>query len=82
MSLRLVTSHDLGTLDWADAGESHWKIVADVTCSVCGAYQAADSDPLTEKALATVLCVRLFNSAGWRVSEDDHLLCPRCAAVG
>ena len=66
-------------LHWTDAGEGWWKIVADVTCAGCGAYQAADSDPTTDKATTVALCLRLLNHVGWRVADGDRLLCPDCA---
>ena len=79
MSLRELTAADLSTLEWNDAGEGWHRIVADVTCARCGAYQAADSDPVTDQASATTLCVRLFNQVGWRLGRVGELLCPDCA---
>jgi len=80
MSLRPLIVADLSTLDWNAVEDGHWRIVADVTCASCGAYQAADSDPLRDKEIAKTLCVRLFNSTGWRVANADQLLCPNCAS--
>lgn len=80
MTLRTITADDLDTLDWVAAEEGRWRIVADLTCDRCGAYQAADSDPVRDKPRATELAMRLFNSAGWKV--DDAMgatLCPDCA---
>jgi len=80
MSLRPLTVNDLTTLDWNAVEYGHWRIVADVTCTSCGAYQAADSDPLRDKEIATTLCVRLFNSTGWRAADYGQVLCPNCAS--
>ncbi len=74
-----ITVDDFVTLDWSDAGDEGWRIVADLTCSACGAYQAADSDPIKVKERATQLAVRLFNSVGWRADERNQVLCPSCA---
>lgn len=79
MPVRLLTASDLPGLAWKDAGPGWFIIVADLTCSRCGAYQAADSDPVTDKTVASALCLRLFNESGWRVDMVNHLLCPDCA---
>lgn len=79
VNVRELTLADLGALSWRDAGPGWFVIVADLTCSRCGAYQAADSDPVTDKNTAASLCLRLFNKAGWRVDGDDLPLCPECA---
>lgn len=80
-ALRELTSHDLSTLDWTDLGDGLVRIVADLTCAGCGAYQAADSDPTTEKALAAALAVRLFHDTGWRSDTLGRPFCPECAEV-
>lgn len=80
-TLRELTAHDLSTLDWTDLGEGFVRIIADLVCASCGAYQAADSDPTTEKALAAALAVRLFHDAGWRSDAQGRPLCPECAEV-
>ncbi len=80
-NLRELTAHDLSTLDWAELGGGMVRIVADLTCAGCGAYQAADSDPTTEKALAAALAVRLFHDAGWRLDARGRPICPECVDV-
>lgn len=92
MTLRKITAEDLATLDWigihsvelekigwTDTGTSWWRIVAEIICSSCARYQAADSDPTNDKEVATTLAVALFNDAGWRVDEPAGVLCRDCA---
>jgi hypothetical protein len=76
--LRLVATTDFQNLAWDDVDAGWWRIVADMTCAVCGAYQAADSDPTNDKARTLELCARLFNSVGWRISDAHCILCPEC----
>ena len=90
-----ITPNDMTTLDWieippeelhrvdfqeGDAAEQWWRIVAEMQCSSCGAYQAADSDPVNDKETATKLAVKLFNDAGWRVDDAGNVLCADCQA--
>ncbi|MDO8631128.1 MAG: hypothetical protein Q7R41_11610 [Phycisphaerales bacterium] len=77
--LRMVTMADFQNLAWDDVDAGWWRIVADMTCAACGAYQAADSDPTNDKARSGELCLRLFHAAGWRVDDADGVLCPACA---
>ena len=94
MTLRKIAAEDLTTLRWIDIPPSElervgwkdtttqtgwWRIVADSTCSSCGAYQAADSDPTNDKQVATTLTVELFNNVGWRVDERNRAVCGECA---
>ena len=93
MTLRNIAADDLTTLRWIDIPLSQlhkvawtdtntetgwWRIVADVTCSSCGAFQAADSDPTNDKQVATTLTFGLFNDVGWRVDERNNVLCGDC----
>ncbi len=93
MALRRITAEDLTTLSWIDipplelerlgCTDSHmeagwWRIVAEISCSSCGAYQAADSDPINDKEVATTLCLALFNNAGWRVDTRSRVVCGDC----
>lgn len=75
----MVTMADLQNLTWDDVDAGSWRIVADMTCSACGAYQAADSDPTNDKSRTLELCARLFNAVGWRVGDAHCILCPECA---
>jgi len=79
MDLREIVADDFHQFEWDDLGYGAWRIVADLTCRACGAYQAADSDPTPDKGNATRLCVRLFNSIGWRANERQQIVCPDCA---
>ena len=94
MTLRKIAAEDLTTLRWIDIPPSElervgwkdtptqtgwWRIVADITCSSCGAYQAADSDPTNDKQVATTLALALFNNVGWRVDEANRAVCGECA---
>ena len=94
MTLRKIAAEDLTTLRWIDIPPSElervgwkdtttqtgwWRIVADITCSSCGAYQAADSDPTNDKQVATTLTLELFNNVGWRVDERNRAVCGECA---
>ena len=94
MTLRKITAGDLTTLRWIDIPPSElervgwkdtttqtgwWRIVADISCSSCGAYQAADSDPTNDKQVATTLTLELFNNVGWRVDERNRSVCGECA---
>ena len=81
MALRDIRASDLQNLDWRTDGDEGWRIEADLTCTSCGAYQAADSDPTTKRETAAALTVRLFNSVGWRADEQGWLLCPDCAVA-
>ncbi len=90
MTLRKITADDLTTLRWIDIPLSEldrvawtgtstdrvwWRIVADVSCTSCGVYQAADSDPTNNKEVATTLALALFNDAGWRVDKLSRVVC-------
>ena len=81
MTFRKITSGDLTTLRWIDIpvldlervawAESDtvtgwWRIVAEISCSSCDAYQAADSDPTNDKQVAITLALALFNDVGGR----------------
>jgi hypothetical protein len=79
MGLREVRALDLDSVDWTPAAEGGWRITADLTCADCGAYQAADSDPVLDKSRAVELAIRLFNSVGWRAeAETGRKRCPTC----
>jgi hypothetical protein len=77
-----IPPSELKRVDWTGRetqGETGWwRIVADVTCSDCGAYQAADSDPVNDKQVATTLTLGLFHKVGWRVDERDRVVCGDC----
>ena len=94
MALRKITAKNLTTLRWIDIPPFElervawtdtnketgwWRIVADISCSSCGAYQAADSDPTNDKQVATTLVLALFNGAGWRVDDRSRAVCGDCA---
>ena len=94
MALREITAEDLTTLRWIDIPAAElkrvdwtesntktgwWRIVAEMSCSSCGAYQAADSDPTNDKQVATTLALALFNNVGWRVDEANRAVCGECA---
>jgi hypothetical protein len=79
VSLREITREHFTTLSWEDYLPGWFRIVADLTCTRCGAYQAADSDPVQDKDESVRLCVRLFNHVGWRSDEHGQVLCPQCA---
>ena len=94
MALRRIKSEDLTTLSWIDIPRSEmervaftdtntemewWRIVAELSCSSCGAFQAADSDPTNDKEVAITLTLRLFNDAGWRVDGRYRVVCENCA---
>ena len=96
MALRIITAEDLTTLSWIDippfelervgwadtkTETGWWRIVAEVSCSSCGAYQAADSDPTNDKGVATTLALALFNDAGWRADERNRAVCGDCAGT-
>lgn len=81
MTTRELRVGDLSHLDYACAEEGGWRVVAELTCTGCGAFQAADSDPAPEKARLAELAVRLFNSAGWRIGATRGVLCPDCAVA-
>ncbi len=93
MAARKVAAEDLTTLRWIDippfemervgwtdtnTETGWWRIVAEISCCYCGAYQAADSDPTNDKQVATTLTLRLFNNVGWRVDELDRVVCADC----
>jgi hypothetical protein len=82
MAWRPVTRRELRNLTWSAADEGGWRIGADLTCDRCGAYQAVDSDPTTQKERAVELATRLLGSVGWRVNEAGEVACPNCAAGG
>ncbi len=78
MVLRNITARDFVHLDWRETDEGGSRIVAELTCDHCGAYQAADCDPTEQKSRAVALAVRLFNAVGWRADARDRRLCPDC----
>ena len=78
--MRRISSDDLQNIGWDDVGAGWYRIMADLTCSKCGAYQAADSDPTNDKAEALSLCARLYDSVGWRVNNSDQVVCTDCHA--
>ncbi|MCH9035301.1 MAG: hypothetical protein IID42_12505 [Planctomycetes bacterium] len=69
---------ELERIDWSEKGTGWWRIVAEIVCSSCGAFQAIDSDPTNDKNVAATLAVKLFNEAGWRVDKDAGTLCGDC----
>ena len=94
MALREITAEDLTTLRWIDlpaldleriawtetkTETGWWRIVAEISCSSCDAYQAADSDPTNDKQVATTLALALFNDVGWRVDERNRPFCGACS---
>lgn len=94
MALRKITAENLTTLRWIDmpvgdleriawseseTGTGWWRIVAEIACSSCGAFQAADSDPTNDKQVATTLALALFNDVGWCVDERNRPVCGDCA---
>jgi hypothetical protein len=80
MELRPIVQESLMTLAWGEDYAPGWfRIVADITCSRCGAYQAVDSDPVQDKEESVRLSLRLLNHVGWRVDDRDQVLCPDCA---
>ena len=91
MALRRITAHDLTSLDWIEIPRSEltrvdwknsdadwWRIVAEITCTSCGAFQAVDSDPTNDKSVATQLALSLFHNAGWRADARDRAVCGDC----
>lgn len=76
---RELSASDLGEIGWNEVGPGLYRIVADVTCAHCGAYQAADCDPTSRKDPAIRMTVQLLNSVGWRV-VGSKTICPDCAA--
>lgn len=92
MDLRDITADDLAKLefielpaaelervDWSETGTGWWRIVAEISCSSCGASQAVDSDPTNDRDVATALAVKLFNEAGWRAADSARVLCGDCS---
>ena len=95
MTTRNITADDLTKLEWieipqaelhrvdfqeGDLQERWWRIVAEMVCSSCGAFQAVDSDPTNDRKAATRLTVGLFHDAGWRVDENGGVHCAECAS--
>jgi hypothetical protein len=95
MTIRMIAAGDLTTLRWIDIPMSQlervdwadttvetgwWRIVAEISCTSCGAYQAADSDPTNDKQIATTLALALFTDVGWRVDELNQTVCGDCAS--
>ena len=77
--LRGISVDDIQNLTWDQVAQGWWRINAELTCQRCGAYQAADSDPINDKAQAMMLCARLFDSVGWRISREGQVLCDECS---
>jgi hypothetical protein len=76
--VRRISTDDIQNLSWDAVAPGWWRIIADVTCGKCGAFQAADSDPTNDKAEAMALCARVFNSVGWKVDDNDRVVCSDC----
>ncbi len=76
---RELTASDLGDISWNEVAPGLFRIVADLTCARCGAYQAADCDPTSRKDPAIRMTIQLLNAVGWRVNAGQ-ILCPECAA--
>lgn len=76
---RELTASDLGDISWNEVAPGLFRIVTDVTCARCGAYQAADCDPTSRKDPAIRMTVQLLNAVGWRMNAGQ-ILCPDCAA--
>ena len=76
-----IPPFELGRVGWTDANteKGWWRIVAEISCGSCGAYQAADSDPTNDKQVATTLTLGLFNNVGWRIDERNRVVCGDCA---
>ena len=94
MALRKITAEDLTTLSWidippfelervgwadTDRQTGWWRIIAEIICSSCGAFQAVDSDPTNDKQVATTLALGLLDGVGWRVDERNRAVCGDCA---
>ncbi len=75
-----LSPSELASVGWTEAESGWWRIVAELSCHACGAFQAADSDPVNDKSVATTLAVRLFNGVGWRVDEHSRAVCDGCAS--
>ena len=77
-----ILPFELERVDWTETatagGTGWWRIVAEITCSACGAVQAVDSDPTNDKQVATALALTLFDGAGWRADEHNRAVCPDC----
>ena len=77
-----IPALELERVAWTETmtpgGTGWWRIVAEITCSACGAFQAADSDPTNDKQVATALAVTLFNGAGWCADKHNRAVCPDC----
>ncbi len=71
---------ELDRVDWTDSTTETdwWRIIAEISCSSCGAFQAADSDPTNDKPLTITLTLGLFNKVGWHVDEHGRTLCSDC----
>lgn len=80
MGVREIEVADLTKLAYLATAEGGWRVDAELVCAGCGALQAADSDPASDRDRLAELSVRLFNAGGWRVGADGGLLCPGCAA--
>ena len=76
--MRKISSDDLQNLGWDQVGAGWWRIMAELTCAKCGAYQALDSDPTNDKAEALTLSARLYDSVGWKVDDEDRVICASC----
>ena len=78
-----IPPSELKRVDWTETeiqgGTGWWRIVAEITCSACASFQAADSDPTNDKQVATTLTLALFNEVGWRVDERSGTVCGDCA---
>ena len=81
MTAREITPDDLANLKFVTTDDGARRIVADLTCTRCGAFQAVDSDPSPDPSTMPRLAARLMNQAGWRANDDGNALCPNCARV-
>lgn len=80
MGVREIEVGDLTKLAYLATAEGAWRVDTELVCARCGALQAADSDPATDRDRLAELSVRLFNAGGWRVGADGGPLCPGCVA--
>lgn len=76
--MRKISSDDLQNLGWDQVGNGWWRIMADLTCANCGAYQALDSDPVNDRAEALTLSARLYDAVGWKIDDENRIICENC----
>jgi len=64
---------------WINGGELDYAhFIPGVNGPCPGAYQALDSDPTNDKAEALTLSARLYDSVGWKVDDQDRVVCCDC----